>query len=247
MEPTMNQSADEIEIDLKQLFFVIMDRLWIILLSAIALGLAAFIYSRFMIDPVYESTSKVYILNRQDSATTTFADIQSSTQLTKDYQILIKSRPVTEQVISNLGLKYSATELSNMIEVNTPTDTRILEITVSNTDPYLAKNIVDEVTAVSAVRISEVMDIEKVNTAEDGNLPAMPVSPNIMKNTMIGILLGIVLSCGIILLVYILDDSIKSEDDIEKYLNISVLGTIPLDEEEEQRARDGKKARKKGR
>jgi len=248
MEPNNNQSTDELEIDLKQLVFILLDKLWIILLAAIAIGLAAFIFSRFMIDPIYESTSKVYILNRQDASTTTLSDIQSSTQLTKDYQILIKSRPVTEQVISGLDLNLTAEALSEMITVNSPVDTRILEITVSNTDPYMAKNIVDELTEVSSVRIAEVMDIEKVNVAEDGNLPTAPVSPSIMKNTAIGAVLGMVLACAVILLIFILDDSIKDESDIEKYLNLSVLGSIPMAEEESKgRKKDKKKDGKKGR
>lgn len=232
MEQNRIQTDDEIEIDLKEIFFILWDKIWIIMLSTIGIALITLIVSKFMITPLYESTTKIYVLNRQETGTTTINDLQSSMQLTKDYQILVLSRPVTEQVIINLDLPYTSEELAKMITVNTPNDTRILEIKVENEDPYLAKNIADALADISAVRISEVMDIEKVNIVEGGNLPEFPKSPDVKKYTLIGALLGAFLTAGIIIIIYLLNDTIKDADDIEKYLGLSMLASIPVKETE---------------
>lgn len=241
MEVNTNQMNEEIEIDLRQLFFALLDKIWIIFLSAVGMALIAFIFSKFVIHPLYESTTKIYVLNRQDIGTTTYSDLQTSTQLTKDYQILVTSRPVTEQVISDLDLPYTAEELAEMITVTTPSDSRILELRISSTNPYEAKAVADALAVVSSERISQIMDIEKVNTVEAGNLPIKPVSPNVKRNVLIGGLIGIFLSAGVILLIFVLDDTIKTGEDVEKYLGVSVLGTIPVETENNEKAKKNKR------
>jgi capsular polysaccharide biosynthesis protein len=233
-----NAKNDEVEIDLKELFFVILGRIWIIIAIGIFCALCAGLYSKLVMKPLYTSTTKIYVINRQDGDTTTLSDLQSSTQLTKDYLILVKSRPVTEQVISDLNLNKTHEQLVGQITVNTPTDTRILEIRVEDTDPYVAKQIADAVADVSSERMITVMDMKKVNVVEEGNIPLTPSSPNVKMNTLIGGVLGIALSTIVILLIHITNDSIKTMDDVEKYLGLNTLGTIPLTE-------DPKKSKKK--
>ncbi|SCP96279.1 YveK family protein [Anaerobium acetethylicum] len=231
--------------DLKQLFFILFEKFWIIMLAAVGMALFMYIFTKVMIDPVYESSTKIYVLNREDTATTTFSDLQTSAQLTKDYQVMVQSRPVIEKVIHKLGLSYGVEEVLQMVSVSELPDTRILQITVRNKDPEMAKSIADALADVSAARIAAIMDIEKVKTVEEGNFPIYAVSPNVLMNVAIGGMAGIVLSCFVILLVYMFDDSIKNENDIEEYLNLSILGLIPIAEEEEKHDRKTKKIKDK--
>lgn len=224
-----NRTNDEIEIDLKELAGVLISRIWIILITGVMLAILAFILSKFVMSPQYESTTKIYVLNKQDdSATISYQDLQSGTQLTKDYMTLVTSRPVLEQVIADLKLPLAYEELAKKISVTNPQDTRILEITVDYKEPNTAKQIADAVRDAAAVHITDVMDIDKVNIVEEANIPEEPSEPNTLHNTIIGGAFGIFFSGFIILIIYLLNDNIKTPEDIEKYLGISVLSTIPI-------------------
>ena len=239
------KNYDEIEIDIKELFFVLLDKIWIILMVGILVAVNAGIYSKLFLTPTYTSKTSIYVINRQNEDKTTLSDLQTGSQLTKDYKILVKSRPVTEQVISDLNLTLTHEELSDMITVNTPQDTRILEIIVEHPDAYLAKQLADAIAEVSAERMVSVMEMDKVNIVEPGNLPTKPSSPNIKKNIIIGGVIGVFLSAIAIILVYILNDTIKTADDIERYLGLTTLGAIPLEEGASKKGFKKKKQRNK--
>jgi capsular polysaccharide biosynthesis protein len=224
------RNNDVVEIDVRELLLVILHKWWIILLAGIIGASASGIVSKYIIQPVYTSTAKIYVINRQDETKMTLSDLQTGTQLTKDYMILVKSRPVTELVIRNLGLEMTQEDLEEIIEVNTPEDTRILEITVKYPDALLAKKIVDAVATVSSERMVSVMEMKKVNIVEEGNLPLEQSSPNIIKNTLLGGMVGLALTSLISVIIYMMNDTIKTSEDIEKHLGITTLGIIPLEE-----------------
>ena len=160
----------------------------------------------------------------------TSSDLQTGTQLTQDYMELIKSRTVLEEVISVLNLDMTTDELASMVTTTNTENTRILTIQVENEDPELAREIADALRESASTKIKEIMDIEAVNTIEEANLPQEPSSPSVMKNTAIGGMLGIVLAVGVLVLIYILDDTIKTPDDVENYLGLNVLTSIPIQE-----------------
>lgn len=219
------------EIDLKELLFVLLDKIWIILLTIVLFILGAVLITKLFMTPMYVSTTSVYVMNRQNNeGVATSADLSAASQLTKDYEAMVTSRHVLEQVIEKLGLNIDVGGLKKMVSVTNPVNTRLLEISVTSEDPYMAKNIADAIAAVSADRIVEIMGIEKVNVWDEGNIPNGPSSPSLSKNAAIAGILGLVLSCAVILIIFILDDRIKNSEDIEKYLGLSVLGMIPLDE-----------------
>lgn len=222
------QQREEIELDLREVFGALLRKIWVILFVGIIAALGALLASQFLITKMYESTTKVYVLNKQDNTMVTYTDLQTGTQLTKDYMELVTSRPVTDQVISDLGLVFDSRTLAGMITVQTPQDTRILKITVRDKDPYQARDIANAVREASATHISNVMDIKSVNVVEKANLPERPASPNVMKNTLIGGVLGCFLAVFAVLLLFLLDDTVKTPDDVEKYLGVSVLGSIPV-------------------
>ena len=226
MEQQNLQDNTDIEIDVLELFHVLLNKFWIILLAGIIAGLAFIGGTILFITPQYESTTKMYVLSKQDNNTLTQQDMQTSLSLTKDYAELIKSRTVTEGVIAQLNLDLTHEELLKKMAVDSATDTRILSITVTDADPYEACKIANAIRDVAANHIKNVMDIDAVNVVETANIPDQ------------------LLSVAIILIAYISNDTVKTQEDVEKYLGLSVLGTIPLTETDRKKKKKKQKQKK---
>lgn len=233
-----DEMKNEIEIDVRSLFATILNRLFVIILIGILVGGMAFVYTKFFISPQYVATTKVYILSKQDpnQKTLTTSDIAFASYLAKDYETLLTTRPVLQEVKKELNLDMSTDALEKMITVNVETDTRIMEISVTNTDPKLAKKIADKVREVANERLKVIMDgLEPVRSVDEAELPTTPASPNVKRNTMMGFIAGFGISLLVVIILFILDDTIKTPDDIEKRLGVSVLAAIPLKSEESSR------------
>lgn len=238
---------DTIEIDLMEIFGVLLGRVWLIISIGLFAALVCLGTSAFIIPPVYESTTKIYILNKSETAAVTYSDVQLGTQLTKDYAELINSRYVLEEVIQKLSLPMEYEELLKKVEVATPSDTRIVSITVESTDPAEAMNIANCIREAASGHIQNVMDIEAVNIVETANMPTEKAGPSCLKWTLIGGIAGCFLMCMTVIGGYLIDDTIKSSEDVEKYLGISTLGLIPMtaaEEEGKSRNKKGKKHRR---
>ena len=242
---------DVIEIDLVELLGVILHNLWIIIVSGVIVAAAALLVSYFIITPKYESVTKIYVISKTNADTMTYSDLQAGSTLTKDYKELVKSRPVLEEVLAETGIDVELKELEEQITVEVPQDTRIVSITVEDKDPYEARIIADSVRIAASKHIREVMDTEAVNVVEEASLPIEKSSPSILKNTAIGYAVGLFLAIAIVIINYIMDDTIKTPDDVEKFLGVSVLGSIPYsendlsDKAEMERYEKKKKQRKK--
>ena len=233
-----DEMKNEIEIDVRSLFATILNKLFVIILIGILVGGVAFVYTKFFISPQYVATTKVYILSKQDpnQKTLTTSDIAFASYLAKDYETLLTTRPVLQEVKKELNLDMSTDALEKMITVNVETDTRIMEISVTNTDPKLAKKIADKVREVANERLKVIMDgLEPVRSVDEAELPTAPASPNVKRNTMMGFIAGFGISLLVVIILFILDDTIKTPDDIEKRLGVSVLAAIPLKSEESSR------------
>lgn len=226
------KQQDEIEIDLLELFYVLLGHVWLIISVGLFCALSCFAISRFIIPPTYKSTTKIYILNKNENTSVTYSDVQMGTQLTKDYAELINSRYVLEAVIQELSLVIDYKELTEKIDVSTPADTRIVAITVEDRDPVMAMNIANSVRENASTHIQNVMDIDAVNVAETANMPTEKASPSCLKWTLIGGILGCIVISAILLIRYLMDDTIKSSDDVEKYLGLSTLALIPMRNDE---------------
>ena len=213
-------------IDLLELFYVLKKKILLILMAALIGGCVAGVYTQFFMTPVYSSMSSILVLSKETTLTS-LADLQLGASLTSDYTVLIKSTPVLEQVIENLNLDTTVEELKNQISINNPTDTRILEITVQYTDAAMAKKVVDEIANVSSDYIGDKMEVVPPKVIEVGKIATVRTSPSVKKNIMLGFLLGFVACAGIIVVYAVMDDTIKTEEDIEKYLGVSVLAKVP--------------------
>ena len=222
---------EEITIDLTELFLALWNKIHLIILAGILMALVAFVGTKLFMTPMYTSTTSMYVLSRTEgNASVTYNDLQTSTQLTQDYMELVSSRPVLEQVIAVLNLDMTTEELKNSITTENTAESRILTIGVENEDPKMAKEIADALRDSVSIQITEIMEADAVNTIEEANLPTDPSSPSTMKNIAIGGLLGILIAAGIIILIFVLDDTIKTPDDVEYYLGLNTLTSIPIQE-----------------
>ena len=243
MENQVTNNNDEIDIDLGEVFHLVISKLGVIILSGILLGVLSIIGTMLFITPKYESTTKIMVLNKQDNNTLTSADMQTSTQLTKDYAELIQSRTVLEGVIAQLNLDMTYKEMLNKVSVETSSDSRIVSISVTDEDPYTASEIANAVRDMAAEHIQSVMDIEAVNVVDTANIPNEKASPSLAKNGVIGGLLGVIIAMAAVIIIYLTNDTIKVEEDVERYLGLSVLGSIPFSEKESRSKK--KKSRKR--
>lgn len=235
---------DEIEIDVLEVLRVLLSKLGIIILSGLILALAAIVGTKLFITPQYQSVTKMYVLAQQNSDTVTNSDLQTSTLLTKDYAELITSRTVTEAVISKLGLDLKYEELIGKIEVGTTSDTRIITIKVKDEDPYMARDIANAIRDTAAEHIKSVMNIEAVNVVDMANIPDNKCSPSLFKNGFVAGALGCFLAVVIILIQYMSNDTIKLSEDVEKYLGLSTLGVIPMDNNNVKKKKAKKRVRR---
>ncbi len=231
MKSSRDDTDDVIEIDLKDLFGYLLHWTWIIVVCGVLAGLAGYLVSSLAVTPLYQSTTTVYILNKQDNnGNLTYSDLQLGSQLTADYALLIKSRTVLEQVIENYGLSISYEQFAGQVDVNSVDNTRSINITVTNPDPAMAMQLANQIREIAAQHITSVMDIQAVNLVDAANLPTHPSSPSIARWTAVGALLGLLLCVAVLSVHFLMDDTIKNSEDIEKYLDLSVLAMIPKQE-----------------
>lgn len=228
MEHNKKRENEEIEIDISQVLHVILSKGILIILIGAIVAIITLIYNTMVIKPMYTSTTDLYIITRQNNGTTTLSDVQTSSQLMKDFQILVKSRSVTEQAISELGLDMTANQLADNIEITAPSDTRVLEISVTNGDPYTAKELADKIAEVAADYSGNIMQIEQISVIDKAEVAEKPSSPNIIKNVIIGLVVGIIIAGLLFVIKFILDDTVNTEEDIDKYFGLSTLALIPL-------------------
>lgn len=222
------QSYMEEEIDLIEIFYVVLSRWAIILLTTVVLATLGYCYGRFLVTPQYASTSALYVLSKSTSITS-MADIQVGANLTNDYMIVVTGRPVLEQVIENLGLEETYDELANKVTVKNETNTRILKITVSDSDIKRAKMIADDIAEVSSAFISEKMDQDPPTIIQYGYTDTRPVSTSPNRYALIAAMIGFVLSAGITILLYMLNDKIMTPEELEKKTGLNTLATLPYD------------------
>lgn len=226
MNTVQNVQNEELEIDLTEIFYALKDKLFQILATGLLFACIACAVTVLLIKPTYTSKATVLAMSKEETLTT-ISDLQFGSQLTEDYQALIVSRPVLEMVINNLKLDYTADEMKKMISVSNITDTRLIEIEAVSGDAKLSKDIVNELAVVSSAYIGDKMEVIPPKVIEEGQIPLVKTGPNVKLNTILGLVVGMILAVGIICIRTVVNDTIKNEDDIEKYLGLSTLASVP--------------------
>ena len=224
-----NQENQAVEIDVFATLKVLWKRKFSIILVALVFAIAAFGYSAFLAKKEYQSTSRIYVVSRQnqDNNALTNSDLQAGSYLVKDYREIILSQNVLSQAIEELKLDMTPAELSKKISVSVPTDTRILSITAKDGDPKEAARIANGLRNVAAAKIISVTKVSDVTTLDEAEVPQSPSSPNIRRNVLLGFIAGAGLMVVLMVVVEVLDDRVKRPEDIEELMGFTLLGIVP--------------------
>lgn len=223
------KEQNTMEIDVFHLFKILWKRKILIALVAIVAGALAFAYSAFIVKPEFTSTTRIYVVNRNqgDKPGLTNQDLQAGSYLVKDYREIILSQDVLEKVTSNLKLDLSPKDLASKVKVTVPVDTRIVSISVNDKVPEEASRIANSLREVAAEKIISITRVSDVTTLEEARPAIAPSSPNIRRNTIIGLLGGTVFTVIVVLIVELVDTRVKRPEDIEDVMQIALLGVVP--------------------
>lgn len=223
------KEQNTMEIDVFHLFKILWKRKILIALVAIVAGALAFAYSAFVVKPEFTSTTRIYVVNRNqgDKPGLTNQDLQAGSYLVKDYREIILSQDVLEKVTSNLKLDLSPKDLAKKVKVTVPVDTRIVSISVNDRVPEEASRIANSLREVAAEKIISITRVSDVTTLEEARPAIAPSSPNIRRNTIIGLLGGTVFTVIAVLVVELVDTRVKRPEDIEDVMQIALLGVVP--------------------
>ena len=224
-----NQENQAVEIDVFAMLKTLWKRKFSIVLVALVFAIAAFGYSAFLAKKEYQSTSRIYVVSRQnqDNNALTNSDLQAGSYLVKDYREIILSQNVLTQAIEELKLDLTPAELSKKISVSVPTDTRILSITAKDGNPKEAARIANGLRNVAAEKIIAVTKVSDVTTLDEAEVPQSPSSPNIRRNVLLGFIAGAGLMVVLMVVVEVLDDRVKRPEDVEELMGLTLLGIVP--------------------
>lgn len=227
--PQLNQSAvdDGGEIDLVEIFYLFWGHAIQIILCAILGGLLAFGYTRFLVTPLYQAEAKLYMVSASAGTMINVSDLQLGSQLTSDYKQLMVSRPLLEDVIEKLNLNMGYGTLKGMITISNPADTRILNVTVTSSDPKLSCDIANELVDQAVVYLPRVMECDEPNVVERAVIPGGASSPNYARNVLFGVIAGILGCCGVVLIRFLINDTFVTADDLARRFGIQPLSSIP--------------------
>ena len=217
----------EMEIDLLELLAYYRGRLIWIVLGFLAGALAAGLITFYLITPQYTATSKMYMVSSSSQSVVDLTDLNIGQSLSKDYVELLKTRPIIESVIEEQGLDYNYTELLSMLSMSTVSDTRIIAIRATSKDPEEAMNIANALADKGVKELPKLMETPQPHIAEYAIIPINPSSPSLTKNIMIGALIGMIIMLGLFTIQFMLDDTFKTADDIEREFGIIPLTVIP--------------------
>lgn len=220
------RAAEAGKIDLIEIAMLLWNKIWTIIICFVIGAVLVGGYTKFMVTPLYTASSMIYIPGQTANISSA---LQLSSDLTADFTIMAKGREVINGVIKEMGLDMSYDQLKNSVNIENPTGSHILQIQVTNADPKLAKEISNTMAGAVADNIASVMGTERPTIAEKAVLPKAPVSPNLTKNILEGGIVGAVIAIALIIFAYMMDDTIKTEDDIKKYLQINTLATVSLE------------------
>lgn len=225
--PLAAREQQEDEIDLVELFYLLWGHALQIIACIILGGAAAFAYTYFLVTPLYQATAKMYVASATYNSIVDIYDMQLGSQLALDYQQLLLSRPLMEDVVGALELDAEPEAVASLVSINNPTDTRILEITVTCPDPVLAADLANEIAYQASVHLPRIMESPAPNIYEDALVPEQKSSPSYTRNTLLGAMLAAVACCGFLVVRYLMDDSFVTPEDISRYFGVQPLAVIP--------------------
>ena len=223
----MDNEENEV-IDLTEILSAVRQHLLELIFVTLVAALVGFTASKFLMTPKYDSSALMIVNTRQDITSNVTSDqINSATKLVSTYSIILKSDTVLNQVIENLGLNMDYQQLANRVTVSAVDDTQVMKVTVTSDNPEWARQVCEQITQISPDVILEAVEAGSVKVISNASISPEPVSPNVSRNTALGAVAGLVISVGIVFLMVLLDNKINNEEDVSKYLDLTVVGVIP--------------------
>ena len=219
-------------LDFKSVLRIILKRWWIIVTAVLVCSAAAFFASIYFINPVFQSNTTLYIVKEVENGgknNLEYYDLLIGGLLVEDYRELVKSRLVSNQVLKDLKFENISVEaFSRKVSVGLKNGTRVIQISATDTAPMMAKIIADKVTDVFIEKVVDIMQVNNVKVIDRAELPKSPIKPNKMMNTAVASVLGLIFGLGIVFLIEFLDKTVRTAEDIKEYLDLPVIGTIPV-------------------
>lgn len=238
------EHRDEIEFDLLQMVHHLLKNAWIIILAAVVFAVGGYVGSKLLSTPEYTTSCRIYVY--EEGKEMSYNDLVIATQMTYDCEIIITGHNVTRAVVENLDLTMSPESLSKKLTVTSEKSTRILDLQYTDTDPERAAAILNEVCAVASVQIKEITNVDAVKTVYAADVPTSPSSAAASRAALLAGALGAVLAIAVFVVIFLMDDTIRTEDDVERYLGLSTLGAIPISEELGVAQKSAETAKSKG-
>lgn len=224
----MEENRDYDTIDLLELLGVLRQHILALVLATVLAAAVGFGVSKFLMTPQYEASALMIVNTRQDTTANVTSDqLNSASRLVSTYGIIIKSDTVLNEVIANLGLGMSYSELASKVSVSAVDETQVMKITVTDANPEGARQVCEQITQVAPDEIVEAVEAGSVKVISAASLNPNPVSPNVMRNTAMAGALGLAACAGLFVVQFLLNNKINSEEDIAKQLNLPVIGVIP--------------------
>lgn len=223
----METQNKQYEIDLLDLLGYLKKKIWLLVAATVLFAVLGAAYTAVFVDDTYTAATRLYVLNRASDSYISSSDYNVSSFMVNDCEVLLTGRNVTDEVINRLCLELTSAQLKNMISVSTVGNTRVLQIEVVDTDPQRAADIANCVQQVARNQLKEILNVEAVNLVYEAQVPQEKSGPSMLTNTALAAMLGLILCGGVQVLLYTLDDTVRTEADVERYLGLSVLGIIP--------------------
>lgn len=223
------------EISLREYFLIIRNRIGLIILLTVISVVTSGLVSFFVLKPEYQTFTTLIVGKPKDYQNVDnkldYNDLLLNQKLVSTYGELVKTRAVADEVIENLGLDISYKDFREKVNVNLVKDTEIIKLEVVDTDPILAAEIANETAQVFMENVKDIMMVENVQVIDRAQVPDMPIKPRPQLNMAIAGVLGLMIGIFLVFLLEYLDNTIKTPDDVERYLELPVIGTIPMVEE----------------
>lgn len=230
------------ELDIIELLYALKDKIKYIVVTVVVFAVMGLIYSKFLVTPMYKSTTTFVLSKTKDSTSQsenvdeaiTQNDVTLNSKLVSTYSVIIKSKTIAKEVINSLGLNMTTDQFISSVSVTSKDDTELIQITVSNSDPKLSADIANSLAEVFREKVNEIYKIDNLSIIDVAEPTDAPYNVGTVKNILLFSIIGLVLSCGVIFLIVYFDDTIKDEKDIESLLNTPVIASIPKLEDDEK-------------
>lgn len=220
-------TAEDDVIDLLEIAVVLLSKIKAIVFCTLLCAVVLNAYTYLLVDPTFESTATLYVVSASSGGVVDLTDLNIGSSLKEDYKVLMQRYPVLSRTIEELNLDMTPEQLIKKMVIENPTDTRILTVTVTDTDPEMARDIANKIAEVSVEYLPEVMSSDAPNIAEHARVAERKSGPSYSKATIMGGLIGFILSCMYFILLYMMDKTVKTEDHVEKVFGSMPLASIP--------------------